>query len=367
MRVLVNGCFGYRNLGDEAILASLGHRAARFSGLDLRVISGDPEETTRSHGMAAVRRPIVHPFRPWRPSRFADRIRLRRMVRACDAVILGGGGVLVDVFPNVVANYLAPLDAAQRMGRPTAAFGIGGEHLVHRSSRERVRAVLGRADFVAVRDRRTQRLLLECGLHEERVFLGADPALELWDLLGRGDRAPAAETPRVVLFPCAYLGRDEREEEARRSFWVDLAGRLAAIGAVVRILPLSPRDRRWVEPMRARQADAGGTLDAEVPPIEACLEGIGTSDLVVAEKLHGAVLALSAGVPPVMLAYREKVEALAEESDLHDWCFRAGHGELLPFALPDPAAVETVARTILEDPDGARQRVRASVDRLRDR
>ncbi len=362
VRILVNGCFGHHNLGDEAILAALTRRAAARGGVLLIPISRDPEDTTRRHGLEAIQRPRIAPLRPWRLDRLSHAWRLHRTLQGCNAAILGGGGVLVDLHRDDIANYLAPLAYAQRQGLPTAAFNVGGESLRRNASREGIRRVLGRASFVSARDRRTRELLIDCGLPPERVHLGADPALDL--------EAPSAGRgrSRALLVPCAYLGSVPAEEQQRREFWIAAASYLAGTGLEVDIVGFSPRDARWLETLGSVLPTQRTRVESRpLTSPEEYLERLQGCRLVVAEKLHGGVLAIAASVPALLLAYRIKVRAFGEEADLRDWTFDAGHGELERFRLPDEAAFRRAIDDILANPDAAATRVREAVQRLRAR
>src|SRR5262245_27031749 len=80
---LLAGYYGFGNTGAEAMLAAL------LTGLDRRepsarfvVLSGDPEDTRRRHGVTAI---------TWR-----DLEALAAEVQQADLVILGGGGLFQD-------------------------------------------------------------------------------------------------------------------------------------------------------------------------------------------------------------------------------------------------------------------------------
>src|SRR5690606_35083956 len=79
----------------------------------------------------------------------------------------------------------------------------------------------------------------------------------------------------------------------------------AVAASIVETLPEAIRDRV--------------TVDADYHRPEALLDVLGGFDLVVATRMHVAILALGAGVPVLPIAYEFKTEALFERLGLGAW------------------------------------------------
>ena len=113
---LLIGHYGFKNLGDEAILAGmLSLLRERFPTGRWIVVSGDPEDTRQRHDVPAVDRADV-------PAVLSEAYRSRM-------VIVGGGGLLSDQWgfrPEYalsrdaadIPGYLGPARAAAAAGRP---------------------------------------------------------------------------------------------------------------------------------------------------------------------------------------------------------------------------------------------------------
>jgi len=120
---LIIGHYGFKNLGDEAILAGmLSLLRDRFPDGRWVVASGDPEDTRRSHGVQAVDRADV-------PAVLSEAYRSRM-------VMVGGGGLLSDQWGFLpehalsrdaadIPGYLAPALAAAAAGTPVLVWGVG--------------------------------------------------------------------------------------------------------------------------------------------------------------------------------------------------------------------------------------------------
>jgi hypothetical protein len=173
--VLVAGWVGSTNLGDELVLAGL-LRHLRDLGAQPVVLSVDPDATARDHGVEAVRS--------------GGPAALVAAAGGCDALVLGGGGLLQDeTSPFNLPFHLARAWAAALRRLPRAGVGLGAGRLDTALGRRLVRASL-RGMPVSVRDPGSADLLAALGL--PRPVVAADLALALPDV----DVAPA---DRVVV------------------------------------------------------------------------------------------------------------------------------------------------------------------------
>ena len=136
---LIAGYYGFGNTGDEAILAAiLNGLHARSPSSRAVVISGDPADTRRRHGVEAV---------PWR-----DVLAIDRAVKDSDLVIIGGGGLFQDHWgldPDSLLTpdhygitfYAGPAILASLHGKPLALPGLGFGPLASPDARRLVRGV----------------------------------------------------------------------------------------------------------------------------------------------------------------------------------------------------------------------------------
>ena len=126
-RLYLVGWYGGTNVGDEIILRVLVGQCRRLlPGVELMVRSFDPARTSREQNVRAVRASVfVPPLRWWGPRTLLGLIREAWRAYRSSAVVLGGGGVLVDCDAAAVLSYLMPLYLAQLFGRRTGAIAAG--------------------------------------------------------------------------------------------------------------------------------------------------------------------------------------------------------------------------------------------------
>jgi colanic acid/amylovoran biosynthesis protein len=242
-------------------------------------------------------------------------------IDAADLVVVNGAGIITDAFRDQALGILTTLELAQRRGTPTALVGQGLGPIHDLELRERAARTLRGARLVAVRESLSgPPLLASLGVDPGKVVVTGDDAIEL------AYRADAEDEGRVV---CAAPWR---------------------IGVNLRIAPYADIAPELLPTLRELLRRAAHTYDARLVPIpiahhgggmdvdtlRTLLEGIGDGDggaalqtpsqviariggcrVVVTGSYHGAVFALSQGIPAVAIVksryYLAKMAGVAHE------------------------------------------------------
>lgn len=266
---------------------------------------------------------------------------LARRLAECDALVAVGGGYLraVDLVSSVgtALNHLPQLVAAGHSGRPTLYLpqSIGP---LRGPVGEAVRRGLRRIDAVCVRDRWSAAELAGLpGLHQL-------PDLAVLDLAERFDGLERARPGGAVGFVARQVPHaDGYEAVVRRvadGFGAD------AVWAVQTEGDRTKSDAVHYE--RLGISAAGALAD---------MLAARRLSVVVSVRLHGALMALRAGVPAVHLAYDRKGPAAFADLGLDEWCFDVR-------ALSAPALAEAV-RSLAADPGPYWDKVAGRIGELR--
>ncbi len=330
-RVLIAGYYGHRNLGDEAILHVMLEELRRLlPNVAVTVASGNPDATRATYDVAAVHERDV-------PA-------LVDAVRACDLVIVGGGGLFHDYQGVDEATVLSrwhwgltyfaafPL-LATLFRKPLLLSALGVGPLLSEAGRRYTRLAFDRADAASVRDPASHALLGSIGVDVSRVRLAADPAFLL--------RAPSADEGRAALArigvpavpgvpgvpgrPVVVVAVRHWDEGVRPDVWqAHVAAALDRFveshDAVPVFLPFQSRAEHGLSDdavagriraeMRHGARAVMGEADLEPCEVQGLIAG---ADVVLAVRLHAVILAGTAGVPVVALAYDRKVVAAMTE------------------------------------------------------
>lgn len=307
-RIVVSGYYGFGNLGDEAILATivqqLGQRA------ELVVLSANPEQTEAAFGVRAVPR--------------LDLKAIARELRGASLFLSGGGGLMQDVTGVVSVPYYGGLMIIARfLGVPNMVFGQGVGPLSQPMSRMLTRFAFSSAKALTVRDQASYDLLRELGIRQDRLTLTADPVLclegapaeRIDEIAASIGIEPGVPTIAVALRP--WHTWYERQFKILTSALTQVA---VESDAQVVLLPFQlPGDERITEELRAcleyrpegRHAHVA-QLATPLSPAE-MMGLIGRMDLVVGMRLHALIMAAASGVPALGLVYDPKVAHLCSQ------------------------------------------------------
>ncbi|MNK65522.1 colanic acid biosynthesis protein [compost metagenome] len=327
-RIVVSGYYGFGNLGDEAILATIVQQLGPQA--DVVVLSADPARTALEHGVRAVGR--------------TDMAAIVQELRGAGLFLSGGGGLMQDVTgPFSVAYYGGLLKMAQWLGVPSMVFGQGVGPLGSPFNRLLVKAAFSGTRVMTVRDQASVDLLQAMRLPRERVVLTADPVLclepadpgritQIW--AGTGLRP---DLPTIGISVRPWHTWYERQFKV---FSTVISHVASSCGAQVLLLPFQqPGDERITEELRDclsyrpdEQVPAVAMLH-ELLSAQEMLGLIGRLDMVVAMRLHAVIMAAASGVPAVGIAYDPKVAHFSAQ-----WGF-----PVIPSveALEDAAHLET--------------------------
>jgi len=345
LRLVVSGYYGFRNCGDEAVLAgavrSFGARGAAAPS-DFTVLSSEPAWTSRVHAVSSVHR--------------MDLRAVRGAISQCDLVLSGGGSLLQDVTSlRSLAYYVWIMRMARTARKPYMLYAQGIGPLRRVAARALVRTAARRAAAITVRDEASAGLLEALGIGRARVEVTADPAFSLDAPIGLGARSRGQARVggnRVIgLCPRPWPGVDVAGRFA------DAARALRDRGFVVVWLPMQGTQDKRIAEEAASASGAGTVCDPQGEPDKA-LAACAELDLVIAMRLHALAFGAICSTPLVAVAYDPKVDALMAGLGCSD----------LTVAIADASgdALCRLAERALARSEEMRRRTSEEVDRLRE-
>ena len=288
-----------------------------------------------------------------------------------DLVVSSGGTYFVPAY--WLGPRLLEFDVLHALGKPYALYTqsvgpVGGD-----MPRDRLARVFRESRVTLLRDARSQREVAALA-PSAPTSVRADAAFALADadtLAAAADRAwPSQPTVAVSVreWPHFVSGpSDAGMARYRESVAAGVAHLVRAHGARVRFLSTcqGTPGYRYDDSAVALQvwgllpADVRGSVevDRQMHRPDELLGAYGAADLVVATRMHAAILALSAGTPVLPVAYQFKTEELFAALGLGGWVTD------IETVTPD-AFVGTADRVLAALPD-ARAGLFAAVERMR--
>lgn len=164
-KILISGYYGFGNAGDEALLSSILQALLELEPqAEITVISGNPQETMKTHKVKAIGR-----FAMWN---------IYQAVLDCDMLISGGGSLLQDVTSaRSLYYYLSIIALANTLGKRVMIYAQGIGPLRKPLARTTVGHVLNRVSQITVRDHASKEELLSLGIHDVPITVTADAVL----------------------------------------------------------------------------------------------------------------------------------------------------------------------------------------------
>ena len=338
VRIGLLGQYSSRNLGDAAIVHEIiRNLRSRIPGAEFVGVCGRPDDTTRTHGIAAF--PISGhgpAFRPdgthWvevnpPPGPGSGTRRIDGVVRTFDLLVMAGGGQVDDYWGGAgeQPRFLATWTVLARLRRvPAAFFCVGLDQLSTRTGRWLSLLGLRSAAFLSFRDEGTRDLLRQMGLRKPSAVY-ADPAFGL----PGPTQSNFEHFRRVVVSPICKKSWPGASDEQYERYLRELAQYAEAairFGLNVRFacsqISMDPEAVTRVAAMIPAGFRNSWTV-AEVATFEDFVREARGADMVVTSRLHGAILALVAGTPVIAVSVARKVNAVMADAGLGEYCVEA--------------------------------------------
>ncbi|MBE0530845.1 MAG: polysaccharide pyruvyl transferase family protein [Rhodospirillales bacterium] len=252
---------------------------------------------------------------------------------AADLVISGGGTYLMPhyrIFPKML-----DLLVALALRRPFILFTQSLGPFPRRRRNWLLRYVLRQARVILVRDARSRRHLIDLGISDERIALCADAAFALAPPQPSGSTARVTgEGPlRVAISVRDWPHFSNGTADGMAAYHVAIAALVRRLveghGAEVMFLSTCQGIREyWTDDSRVAETVAAllpaetrrhVQVDHEFHTPQTLLSLYADFDLVVATRMHAAILALCAGVPVLPVAYEFKTAELFTALGLGDY------------------------------------------------
>lgn len=297
-RIVVSGYYGSKNAGDEAMLAAM---IEVLSDLDpqvnITVISANPEDTARRHGVRAV---------SW-----LSLPAIARALRSADLLLSGGGSLLQNVTSGrSLYYYLGVIWLAERLGVPVMLYAQGIGPVCGGLARSLMRRVGSGVSLITVRDHGSFDEIERLGITRPPAEVTADPVLAIHPVdraVGRAilRRARADGAKPVV----GVSVREWRGWTHYKRAVAEAADRLAdELGARIVFFPMQvPEDVKTAEIIAAQMRTDATVLQDEFTTSE-LLSLVGNFDLLLAVRLHALIFAGVMGVPMVGVSYDPKID-----------------------------------------------------------
>lgn len=305
--LVISGYYGFANAGDEAMLAAM---IEAFTDLEpsisITVISGNPEDTRRRHGVKAL-------YRLNYPS-------ILSAIARCDLLISGGGSLLQDVTSDrSIYYYLSIVLMAQKLGKPVMLYAQGIGPVRKALAKAAMRYIGNKVDLITVRDDGSREELQYLGVDQPPVLVTADPVLAMHPVDKQIGRAILRQYRVEGVRP--VIGISVREWKDWGHYKLVLAQTadylVKKYQARVVFLPMQwPDDYQTAKKVVSRMSEQAILLTEEYTTTE-MLSIVGNLDLLIGIRLHALIFAAVMQVPLLGISYDPKIDRFLETMGAH--------------------------------------------------
>lgn len=296
--VVISGYYGFGNAGDEAMLTAMIEALIDVDPtVKITVISGNPADTRRRHGVGSV-------FRLNYPEI------IRALVRS-DLLISGGGSLLQDVTSDrSLYYYLSIVMLAKKLGKPVMLYAQGIGPVRGTMAKGAMRYIGNMVDLITVRDEGSCDELKLLGVTKPPVYVTADPVLALHPVdrdIGRiilRRYGLEGATPVIGISP-----REWKDWAHYKQVMAETADKLAEeLPARIVFLPMQwPDDIEVARRIKNRMRHPAVLIEDQYTTNE-MLSVIGNLDLLLGIRLHALIFAALMHVPVLGISYDPKID-----------------------------------------------------------
>jgi polysaccharide pyruvyl transferase CsaB len=326
MRIGIVGNYGNNNNGDEAILLGIITQLTTHFDVttkDITVFSNNPEQTKERYGVDSY--PLYYK-KGSIVKTFAETVKQsRKIVNKLDLVIIGGGGILMDLYKREAPLYGTYGILGKMGGAKVVVYGCGAGPLTSSVGKFFIKQLAGVADSISVRDPESKALLENVGVRKPIEIIG-DPA---FTLTTEKKHQLSNQITKIGVTAVPYYNIKywpEADEAKYQAYVQGMAKNLDELVAQknVQVTFFStkyPQDV-WVtkdiyEAMTQKQ---GVVVNEEHLSPAQLIDVCGEMDVVIGTRLHSIILSLDAETPIIGVGYHHKVAHFMEMVGKGDQC-----------------------------------------------
>ncbi|MER2089018.1 MAG: polysaccharide pyruvyl transferase family protein [Sporosarcina sp.] len=329
MKIGIVGNYGNDNNGDEAILLSIIKQVTstfKINSNEITVFSNNPKQTAERYGVTSF--PLYYKSGNAVKTFFATYKNNKRIVKTFDLLIIGGGGILMDLYKREAPLFGSYAMMAKNSKIPYVVYGCGAGPLSSDLGKWFIRYMAKHAESISVRDPESVELLKSVGVKEQVLTIG-DPAFSL-----RQSSTEKSEVPTkigITAVPYYNAGYWPEGNPAIYNDYVEgMAKNLDNIAAhhnveLTFFATKFPQDADVTKDIEKKMIhkDNITIIDSNLLPDD-ILDVTAQQDIIIGTRLHSLILATCTETPIMAISYHHKVNDFMKLAHLENYAFPIG-------------------------------------------
>ncbi|PWA05763.1 polysaccharide pyruvyl transferase [Pueribacillus theae] len=322
MTIGIVGNYGNDNLGDDAILEGIIIQledAYQISRNEILVFSNNPEQTRQKYGVQSVN--LFQRKKTDAMKFIATMVHHKPIIGQLDVLLIGGGGILMDLYRNGPIVYGMYGWLARRANTPVAIYGAGAGPIESTLGKILLRSLVNGAEMVTVRDPKSKKLLESIGVNKQ-IDVISDPA---FFVEAPGKKAQAKKGFHIGVTAVPYCNKTYWPVDHTEKYHHYIRGMAQNLDHIIEANPDTvihffstkhPYDTEAAKDIRQlmKHKDCTAVLDRMLTH-EEVLQIISGLDLVIGTRLHSLILAIVTETPVLAVSYHRKVQDFMDSAD----------------------------------------------------
>ena len=324
MKIGIVGNYGNDNNGDEAILLSIIRqleKAFQIKTQDITVFSNNPKQTAQRYSVTSF--PLYYKAGNAPKTFFKTYKENAQVVKTLDFLVIGGGGILMDLYKREAPLYGSYAMMAKNSRVPYVVYGCGAGPLNTGLGKWFIRYMAKNAQNISVRDPKSKALLQQIGVKRDVHVIG-DPAFSLE--VERSSYSPAPKKVGVTAVPYYNPSYWPTGDELLYNNYIEgMANNLDRLinDANVEVTFFAtkyPQDADVTKDIQSKMKNPQNTtiIDENLSP-QQILDLTATFDVLIGTRLHSLILATDAKTPIIGVSYHTKVNDFLQMAGLGEY------------------------------------------------
>ncbi|QEK11453.1 polysaccharide pyruvyl transferase CsaB [Crassaminicella thermophila] len=299
-KVFIFGYYGFKNLGDEAILSSIIKTLKENEpSVKIYALSYNVNHTEKIHGIIGVSR-----------NHIKDII---YAIKNADLVISGGGSLLQDVTSSrSLLYYLGIIGISKLFKKPVLFFSNGFGPVKRKFNQYLTSKIVNKVDKIIVRDKQSKLDMEEIGINIP-IEVTTDATFVLESV--HKERVKKIFRDEMIPLDKPLIGISVRPWYVKENFIENMAKFSDYVidkGVNVLFIPMQPaKDMEISKKIMNKMKKEAFILKREYKPDE-ILGIIKSLDILVGMRLHALIFAAIGTVPMIGIEYDPKIAAFLE-------------------------------------------------------
>jgi len=258
---------------------------------------------------------------------------------SADLILSSGGTYLIENYDlsTAILDYYLSIVTGNQFGFFTQTLGP------FKKSRNRsaFRKIFSRASVILLRDERSKKHILELGIEQQKIHMAADAAFVLAEITNKFNRASlrADKHPRLAIsvrsmsffqhngYKGDYVSYIDGMVQVVKVAVENFNAKVTFLSTCQGIPEYWTNDSVTAEEIYAKLPEnilGNVNVDREFRQPREVVDAYQAFDIVIATRMHSAILALCAGTPTLGIAYEFKMEELFKKINMPELALDVG-------------------------------------------